>query len=540
MRFNRLDLNLLLALDALLEEQNITRAAARVNVSQSAMSGMLARLREFFEDDLLAAVGRNMELTVLGRQLVGPVRDLILHVHATVGIRVSFDPARETRCMKIMVSDYATEVFLNKVVARVLRDAPNMTLELVPLADDAGEKLRRGENDFLIIPRNFLDPEHPQRLLFEDHYCAVIWEGNTQVGDTLDAATYEAAVAHRADAGPPALADGGRTDAAGPERQAQDPRHDLRFFQHGHRAGRHRPGRDHAHAPGAGLRARLPIRVLPLPYQLPVLAECLQWHRFQENDPCHIWLRGIMLEVARGLPMQRQLPMAPLSAGRDQDQIVRQGQQQARQHRGHRGPQHVAPAQPVGAAAGPYRAEDAEQVQQRNRADHALAQAERCAEQAETDEVVGADEAAHQQESQREQPGQAAVAEMQAQAVPQGRHAARRAAEIARNGQAAPEFPGRQQAGHTHHAQRHAPGQEVRKERGQHAPDHAAEGIAADVQAHRDAQRFRVDLFAQVGHGYRRHAAQRQPEQGARGQQLGVVLRKGRQQGTSRQQHDQR
>ena len=186
MRFNRLDLNLLLALDALLEEQNITRAAARVNVSQSAMSGMLARLREFFEDDLLAAVGRNMELTVLGRQLVGPVRDLILHVHATVGIRVSFDPARETRCMKIMVSDYATEVFLNQVVARVLRDAPNMTLELVPLADDAAEKLRRGENDFLIIPRNFLDPEHPQRTLFEDHYCAVIWEGNTQVGDVLD------------------------------------------------------------------------------------------------------------------------------------------------------------------------------------------------------------------------------------------------------------------------------------------------------------------------------------------------------------------
>ena len=91
-----------------------------------------ARRRQI--NETLAAVGRNMELTVLGRQLVGPVRDLILHVHATVGMRVSFDPARETRCMKIMVSDYATEVFLNKVVARVLRDAPNMTLDLVPLA----------------------------------------------------------------------------------------------------------------------------------------------------------------------------------------------------------------------------------------------------------------------------------------------------------------------------------------------------------------------------------------------------------------------
>jgi DNA-binding transcriptional LysR family regulator len=314
MRFNRLDLNLLLALDALLEEQNITRAAARVNVSQSAMSGMLARLREFFEDELLAAVGRNMELTVLGRQLVGPVRDLILQVQATVGIRVSFDPARETRCMKIMVSDYATEVFLNKVIARVLRDAPNMTLELVPLADDAAEKLRRGENDFLIIPRHFLDEEHPQRLLFEDHYCAVIWEGNTQVGDRLDDATYER-MAHVA----PML---GRPRSPTVEElmlQALNVKRRIRVITCDFSSmatalvGTELVATMHTRLALACAR-RLPIRVLPLPYDLPPMAECLQWHRSRENDPCHIWLRGIMLEVARGLPSNQQLPMAPLSA----------------------------------------------------------------------------------------------------------------------------------------------------------------------------------------------------------------------------------
>ncbi|GAB3464901.1 LysR family transcriptional regulator [Massilia terrae] len=314
MRFNRLDLNLLLALDALLDEQNITRAAARVNVSQSAMSGMLARLREFFEDDLLAAVGRNMELTVLGRQLAGPVHDLILHVHATVGIRVNFDPARETRTMKIMVSDYATEVFLNQVVARVLRDAPNMTLELVPLADDAAEKLRRGENDFLIIPRHFLDTEHPQRQLFEDHYCAVLWEGNTQVGDVLDAATYER-MAHIA----PML---GRPRSPTMEElllRARDVKRNIRVITCDFSSmatalvGTDLVATMHTRLALACAR-RLPIRVLPLPYNLPPLAECLQWHRFQENDPCHIWLRGIMLEIARGLPSNEELPMAPLSA----------------------------------------------------------------------------------------------------------------------------------------------------------------------------------------------------------------------------------
>jgi len=313
MRFNRLDLNLLLALDALLEERNITRAASRVNVSQSAMSGMLARLREFFEDDLLAAVGRNMELTVLGRHLVGPVRDLILHIHATVGMRVSFDPARETRCMKIMVSDYATEVFLNKVIARVLRDAPNLTLDLVPLADDAAEKLRRGENDFLIIPRHFIDAEHPQRLLFEDHYCAVIWEGNPHVGDTLDAATYER-LPHIA----PML---GRPRSPTVEElmlQAQGVKRRIRVntcdFSSMATAlvGTDLVATMHTRLALACAR-RLPIRVLPLPYALPPMAECIQWHRFQEDDPCHIWLRGIMLEVAREMPANQELSMAPLS-----------------------------------------------------------------------------------------------------------------------------------------------------------------------------------------------------------------------------------
>lgn len=313
MRFNRLDLNLLLALDALLEEQNITRAAARVNVSQSAMSGMLSRLREFFEDDLLAAVGRNMELTVLGRQLVGPVRDLILHVHATVGIRVSFDPARETRTMKIMVSDYATEVFLNGVIARVLRDAPNMTLDLVPLADDAAEKLRRGENDFLIIPRNFLDPEHPQRLLFEDRYCAVIWEGNKQVGDVLDADTY-LRLPHVA----PML---GRPRSPTVEElmlQALDVKRRIRVTTSDFSSmatalvGTDLVATMHTRLALACAR-RLPIRVLPLPHELPTMAECLQWHRFQENDPCHIWLRGIMLETARMLPPIQDVKLAPLS-----------------------------------------------------------------------------------------------------------------------------------------------------------------------------------------------------------------------------------
>jgi DNA-binding transcriptional LysR family regulator len=189
-----------------------------------------------------------------------------------------------------------------------------MTLELVPLADDAAEKLRRGENDFLIIPRHFLDPEHPQRTLFEDHYSAVIWDGNTQVGDTIDAATYER-LSHVA----PML---GRPRSATMEElmlQAQGVKRRIRVttFDFSTMAtalvGTELVATMHTRLALACAR-RLPIRVLPLPYTLPVLAECLQWHGFQENDPCHIWLRGVMLEIARGLPAHHALPAATLSA----------------------------------------------------------------------------------------------------------------------------------------------------------------------------------------------------------------------------------
>ncbi len=82
MRFNRFDLNLLVVLDALLTERNITRAGEKVFLSQSATSGALARLREYFDDPLLVQVGRKMVLTPLGESLIIPVRELLMKIQA--------------------------------------------------------------------------------------------------------------------------------------------------------------------------------------------------------------------------------------------------------------------------------------------------------------------------------------------------------------------------------------------------------------------------------------------------------------------------
>ena len=85
MQLNRFDLNLLIALDALLHEKNVTRAAERVFVSQPAMSAALQKLRDYFNDQLLVRVGRDMELTPRGLSLVEPVREALLRIQITLG-----------------------------------------------------------------------------------------------------------------------------------------------------------------------------------------------------------------------------------------------------------------------------------------------------------------------------------------------------------------------------------------------------------------------------------------------------------------------
>ena len=88
MRFNRLDLNLLVALDALLTDKNVTHAARRLNMSQSATSGLLARLRDYFGDALLVQVGRTMVLTPMAVNLAGSVRDVLLQIQSTIAVRL--------------------------------------------------------------------------------------------------------------------------------------------------------------------------------------------------------------------------------------------------------------------------------------------------------------------------------------------------------------------------------------------------------------------------------------------------------------------
>src|SRR6516162_4036011 len=105
-----LDLNLLLALGALLEDRNLTRAGERIGVSQPAMSAALARLRRHFGDELLEREGRGYRLTVFGEQLLPTVQDALRHMEATMQRSPRFDPADSDREFSVAASDYTVSI----------------------------------------------------------------------------------------------------------------------------------------------------------------------------------------------------------------------------------------------------------------------------------------------------------------------------------------------------------------------------------------------------------------------------------------------
>lgn len=175
MRFNRLDLNLLIALDALLTERSITRAAERLNLTPSAVSSALARLRDYFDDELLVQVGRKMEPTPRAEGLHDAVRDVLVRIDSTIAIQPGFDPAATDRTFRIFMSDYTQMVLMPHVLALAAQQRCSACFELLPQVSNPQRNLERGEADLLIIPLGFLSPDHPHEVLYDESFDCVLW-----------------------------------------------------------------------------------------------------------------------------------------------------------------------------------------------------------------------------------------------------------------------------------------------------------------------------------------------------------------------------
>src|SRR3954468_23163797 len=184
-----LDLNLLVSLDALLQERSVTRAAARMGLSQPALSASLARLRRHFGDELLTRVGNEYRLTPLAVQLRELARLALSGIERVFDAQPAFDPASSSREFSLLVSDYIVAVLGDTIAGLLAEEAPNARLRLsanTPTAVDRAEQILLS-TDLLLLPHGFVtDLSH--RDLYRDEWVCVVSADNPVVdgGLTVD------------------------------------------------------------------------------------------------------------------------------------------------------------------------------------------------------------------------------------------------------------------------------------------------------------------------------------------------------------------
>src|SRR3954469_19923515 len=293
-----LDLNLLVSLDALLQQRSVTRAAARMGLSQPALSASLARLRRHFGDELLARTGNEYRLTPLAVQLKELVRIALSGVERVFTAQPEFEPASSTREFNLLVSDYVVAILGDTLAELLGEEAPNTRLRLTPhspaMVERADQVLLTA--DLMLLPRGFItDLSHCD--LYRDEWVCVVASDNPVVTDGLTVEDLETL--------PWVVTYHGQTASTSAARQMRmlgiEPRVQI-------------VNEDFLTVPGlisgsdriALLQRRLVdvlplntgIRALPVPFEVSPLIEAMWWHPVFDDDPEHSYLRDVVMRAA--------------------------------------------------------------------------------------------------------------------------------------------------------------------------------------------------------------------------------------------------
>jgi LysR family nod box-dependent transcriptional activator len=288
MNLSQVDLNLLVALDALLTEKNVTRAGERVGLSQPAMSSALARLRRLFQDELLVREGREYRLTFLAQELVGPLREILHLIDETIEKRPGFNPACDQRVFTIVASDHMSFLVLQPLFERLVETAPGVKLQIQPLVPPMSPDMTTTD---ILITYEHLMANLQSQVLFRDRWVCAVWAGNDQVGDQLSLEQY-LALPHLGYGASiddlTGLADRAATSLY-PTRQVKvsvETFFLLPFLLQGTRM----VAFVHERL-GKRMASISHIRLVEPPFEVPIMGEAMFWHPRSNADPAHRWLR---------------------------------------------------------------------------------------------------------------------------------------------------------------------------------------------------------------------------------------------------------
>ena len=296
MNVQDVDLNLLRVFDAVLHERGVTPAAARLGLTQPAVSNALARLRAVFGDALFVRTGAGMDATPFARELAQPVRQALALLESALAHGPGFDPGTSTRAFRFYMSDLGQIEFLPPLVERVQASAPGVRLESVALdVEDISGALAAGALDLAVGFLPGLGPPVRRQALFRDPYVCLMRADHPVIGKTLT------------------------------RKKFLEASHALVSYRGGHRVIEEALER-------AGLARRIALRVphftvvpmvlertdliltlplrvarvyekrgnfksLPPPVPIPPAEVAVHWHERFEADPGNRWLRDLVVEL---------------------------------------------------------------------------------------------------------------------------------------------------------------------------------------------------------------------------------------------------
>lgn len=290
-----LDLNLLLALDALLDERSVTRAATRAGVTQSGMSRSLGRLRALLKDPILVRAGGGMLLTPRAEELQPELREALRRLDAVMGREPAFDPSTARRAFRVATADYTMVVLVPALLARLEREAPGVELVAGPLPSPLEGELLSGALDVAVAPPRPSSPGMVWTRLFADRNVCIAGRGPP--GKSLSLEAY-CSLPHLVVS---AQGRASRVDEV-LERRGLRRRVALRvpsFLLAPLLVARSDlvatvPARVAQRVAGP-----LSLRVYELPLPLPEFTVALGWHERFREDPAHAWFRRTVVAAAR-------------------------------------------------------------------------------------------------------------------------------------------------------------------------------------------------------------------------------------------------
>lgn len=292
-----IDLNLLVVLRALLSERHVTRAAARVGLSQSATSHALSRLRELLADPLLVRSGRVLSLTPRALRLLPTLERALGELEMVVSGESRFDPSTARRTFSIGMADYLQALILGPLLRRLATRAPGVDLAVVVFPNQQ-ELIESGELDLALTVTGREKRSLRYEVLFEEQFVCMVRKGHPQIKKRPSLEKY---LAERHVVVAPSGTPGSMVDdalaARGLERRVA-----LRVTNF-LIAPLVVSETDFISTMPARLAHRLtknyPLRLVPPPVELPRFGYCMSWHPRLDQDDAQRWLRQFVAAVTK-------------------------------------------------------------------------------------------------------------------------------------------------------------------------------------------------------------------------------------------------